>query len=180
MSTSYTCPVEGCDYGEQESKSLAAVRAHINALNDPAHDWSELKSEVVDQGEQGDDQQEATTEGGGSEAPEKQTASGDSDPSDGADEYDQQWNQATDPSEGGDDQGDPDPSDGGSAPDDPGAGGGGVPVEAIVGGTIALGALVVLVGLAGNSNADPEPEQVESEVSDAEPTADPDSFELEA
>jgi len=172
--TSYTCPVEGCDYGEQESKSLAAVRSHINALNDPAHDWAELKSEVIGQGDGGDDQQEATTDEGADDPTPKQTESGDSDPSEEADEYDQQWNEATDPQDGSE----PDPSDSGSDPNDPGAGGGGVPVEAVIGGTIALGALVVLVGLAGSSNTDPEPQQVESEVSDAEASAEAGEWDL--
>jgi hypothetical protein len=46
MTDGYTCPAEGCDYGEEadENKSLAAVRSHINSADD--HDWHELKADL--------------------------------------------------------------------------------------------------------------------------------------
>lgn len=51
--TSYTCPIEGCPYGEDEEKSLPAVRAHINATSDGDHEWSDLKPTVEQQGQEG-------------------------------------------------------------------------------------------------------------------------------
>lgn len=53
--TGHYCPVEGCDYGEQGDKTLAAVRSHINACNDDAHDWDQLKAAVEAQTEQADE-----------------------------------------------------------------------------------------------------------------------------
>lgn len=47
--TNHICPVEGCEYGENSNKSLAAVRAHINAVNDDAHEWADLKGDVEQQ-----------------------------------------------------------------------------------------------------------------------------------
>ena len=57
--SSHTCPVEGCDYGESSSKSLAAVRSHINASGDSEHDWDALKSEVTGEEEPDGEQTEA-------------------------------------------------------------------------------------------------------------------------
>jgi hypothetical protein len=57
--TGVVCPVNGCDYGEQDEKSLQSVRTHINAKGDDDHDWSELKPEVV---EQADDQEDSDDE----------------------------------------------------------------------------------------------------------------------
>lgn len=54
--TGYHCPVEGCDYGDQDDKTLPAVRAHINASNDDTHDWTQLKAAVEEQTEQGGEQ----------------------------------------------------------------------------------------------------------------------------
>lgn len=52
MTDARHCPVDGCDYGESDDKSLPAVRAHINASGDDAHDWDELRETVEQQGEQ--------------------------------------------------------------------------------------------------------------------------------
>ncbi len=51
----YWCPAEGCDYGTESDKSLAAVRSHINAMGDD-HDWDTLKPLLHEQGESNDDQ----------------------------------------------------------------------------------------------------------------------------
>lgn len=47
----YSCPVEGCDYGDgqDEQKSLPAVRAHVNATGDDAHNWSDCREQLADQ-----------------------------------------------------------------------------------------------------------------------------------
>lgn len=45
----YTCPVKGCDYGDGDQKSLPAVRAHVNATGDSAHNWGEVKEMLADQ-----------------------------------------------------------------------------------------------------------------------------------
>ncbi|WP_231184729.1 hypothetical protein [Haladaptatus sp. DYF46] len=64
----HTCPIEGCDYGDNEEKSLAAVRSHINASSDGDHDWSALKPTVEaqaadsDQDDQADQQPEDDTD----------------------------------------------------------------------------------------------------------------------
>jgi uncharacterized membrane protein len=61
--TDFQCPIEGCDYGESEEKSLAAVRSHVNSTGDDDHEWSDLKA-LVEQQDGNADQQEAPEEQG--------------------------------------------------------------------------------------------------------------------
>jgi len=69
-SDTYECPVEGCDYGEQEDKTLAQVRGHVNSSGDEAHVWQDVKHTLLAEAEK----REATqaTEDDDSEAEEEQ------------------------------------------------------------------------------------------------------------
>lgn len=50
-STSYECPVEGCDFGEAEDKTLAQVRGHVNSNGDEDHVWQDVKHELLAEAE---------------------------------------------------------------------------------------------------------------------------------
>jgi len=56
------CPVEGCDYGEDEQQALDSVKGHINGSVDNDHDWSELRAEVRAQAEDSEESAEADEE----------------------------------------------------------------------------------------------------------------------
>ena len=87
----YYCPVEGCDYGESEDKSLAAVRSHINASSADGHDWDELKPIVEAQGEDEEGNEDSPDENESDETPDEDSdgnETGDETPSDGADDGD--------------------------------------------------------------------------------------------
>lgn len=58
------CPIEGCPYGEDESKSWQSVRSHVNAKSDDAHDWDELQEAVMAQVETDDDGADDPTDAG--------------------------------------------------------------------------------------------------------------------
>jgi len=75
----YFCPV--CDYGEEESKSLAAVRSHVNAASGTEHDWAGLKDEVEAQAEDADD----TNDDQATDQPDQQASSSDDQQDDGED-----------------------------------------------------------------------------------------------
>ncbi|NLV14411.1 hypothetical protein [Haloarcula argentinensis] len=74
----YYCPAEGCDYGKDEEKSLAAVRSHINAMGE-SHDWELLKPLLHQQGETSDDQQDEQPEQA-NDQPDDQPDGSDDDP----------------------------------------------------------------------------------------------------
>ena len=50
-SDTYECPVEGCDYGEQEDKTLAQVRGHVNSSGDEDHVWQDVKHTLLAEAE---------------------------------------------------------------------------------------------------------------------------------
>jgi hypothetical protein len=54
--TGYNCTVDGCGYGADEDKSLAAVRSHVNSRGDEAHEWADLKEAIEAQADDGDDE----------------------------------------------------------------------------------------------------------------------------
>jgi len=54
--TGLICPVEGCEFGEQEKRSFNGVQSHIQAKTDDEHDWSVLMDAVVQQREETDDE----------------------------------------------------------------------------------------------------------------------------
>jgi len=65
--SSYICPVEGCEYGQDEQKDLDSVKGHINGSIDDTHDWGELKAEVeaqTDDQEEPEKEEQETTESG--------------------------------------------------------------------------------------------------------------------
>lgn len=51
----FRCPVDGCDYGEGGGKSLAAVRAHVNASGEDGHSWEDVDPVAVDGAEETED-----------------------------------------------------------------------------------------------------------------------------
>jgi len=131
------CPVDGCEFGVGEDRSLASVRSHVNSDTSEGHDWGDLREQVEnqdpkpgeEQSEGGEsspsDQPESDPEGAGSdgsdsgnpEQDEEQPEGGESSPSDPAengsematqDEYEQQQQvQATDTGGEGGEEGEP-------------------------------------------------------------------------
>jgi len=85
MSDHY-CPVEGCDYGD-EQKNLNSVQGHINARSDDAHDWGELQERVKAQTDDADDADDEENDDlddeGNEEAGESAPDSGTTDSDDG-------------------------------------------------------------------------------------------------
>jgi|GEM_PF-1130705 len=76
------CPVDGCEFGVGEDRSLASVRSHVNSDTSEGHDWGDLREQVeeqepeaaVDQTEGGEsspsDQPESDPEGAGADGSE--------------------------------------------------------------------------------------------------------------
>lgn len=56
--TGYLCPIEGCDYGEQDDKTLGSVRAHVNAATDHPK-WSAVSDQVEQPAESGRDSEQS-------------------------------------------------------------------------------------------------------------------------
>jgi len=123
------CPVDGCDYGEQERKSLTAVRSHVSSTRKrEGHDWDELAPTVKAQADEqdpdddpegeepdDDDPDDGDDGGDGEDAASAQSDTEDNDvPTD--DEYQRQRQQANSDGDDGDDESDqPETSGGGSA-----------------------------------------------------------------
>ncbi|MFC7193721.1 hypothetical protein ACFQL4_02220 [Halosimplex aquaticum] len=82
MPDPYWCPVDGCDYGEDEEKDRSSVQGHINASASPEHDWSELREQVDAQAEDGEGN-------GDGEQPDEATGSEESEPSESSDAEDE-------------------------------------------------------------------------------------------
>ncbi|MUV87790.1 hypothetical protein GJ631_14830 [Natronomonas sp. CBA1123] len=158
--TDYTCPAEGCDYGEKGGKSLAAVRSHINASSDGAHDWEQLKPTVE---QQGDQQPEATEE-----TVDQETSSDDQtetpDGPDTDDEYQQQVEANTAPA---DDDEDDDKSVSVDPVDDTADDTGGSATVTLVTASVALALVVLLVR--GNDKSN---ETTAQDPDDGDDTAD--------
>jgi len=78
MSDHY-CPVEGCDYGDDEQKALGSVQGHINGSPDPDHDWSELRERVEAQADDAatDEESDEGNEEGGASAPDSEQSESD-------------------------------------------------------------------------------------------------------
>jgi len=193
MNEPYYCPAEGCDYGTESDKTLAAVRSHINAMGDD-HDWDTLKPLLHEQGETSDDQPDDQPGDpdddppgtGGAAAPDnegdddqqsegvEQTETPENTESDQQDmdqstEYDQQVQQAQQADDQPDDPDDSSQSggrDGGQTSQT--TSGGGVPLVPLVAGALLLGLLLVAL-----SGGDDQPEQVDSEVVEQDDDADP-------
>jgi hypothetical protein len=91
------CPVDGCDYGDDEEKTLPAVRSHINATNDGDHRWEDLKAAVEAQAD------EQTTETAEEQAEPAET-DGSGEGPDPTEEYENQWSDPTDEDDDGNDQ----------------------------------------------------------------------------
>lgn len=172
-SDSYECPVEGCDYGKEEEKTLAQVRGHVNSNGDDDHVWQEAKHELLAEaeqreaaeavdGESGDavDEQQAE-EGDPGEVPGPNgetghlgTAEADDDQSDGdgedstematQEEYEEQYSDdADDPAE--DEGGNSQPGDGDDGGDD--RDGSGFSVPSVSTSTVVLVAGVAVAAL---------------------------------
>lgn len=156
--TDYNCPVDGCEYGAEGGKSLAAVRAHINASKTDGHDWQTHKADVE---AQGDDSGEPEGE---------QTEAADNEESDtNGDEYEQQFQDAARKPDAIED-----PDDGDDGADDGGDSGKSTgPGLAVLAGTAALG-LAVILGRGNSSEpstaTEPETETESAENSDMTPT----------
>ncbi|MGB9953682.1 hypothetical protein ACOZ4F_14950 [Haloarcula marismortui] len=196
MKEPYYCPAEGCGYGTESDKSLAAVRSHINAMGDD-HDWDTLKPLLHEQGESNDDQPDdqpddhdedppgtggaaATDEDGDddqqtegveqTETPENEE--NDQQDMDQSNEYQQQIEQAEQPESS--DEGSQTATGQGDTSSQT-TSGRGVPVVPIVAGVLLLGLL--LVALSGD---DDQPAEVDSEVVEESEQADPVTDEPEA
>ena len=79
----YQCPVEGCDYGAQNDKTLGSVRSHVNAATDHPK-WSTVSDRVEQldesprEDEQTDDPEQAVEQAEGDEiSPSEQPVEGD-------------------------------------------------------------------------------------------------------
>lgn len=147
----YYCPIEGCNYGHGEQKSLAAVRSHINATTDTSdqnergHSWAALKTEVEQQGEESDEEQTEATEN-------EENEDTDMDEEEYVDQYEQ-------PAEDEEEDADAD------------TGSDGVPKKLIAGVVVA----VVIAGLlwylfSGDSSAESAPESPEASGSSTDQT----------
>ena len=170
MTEGFTCPAEGCDYGapDDESKSLAATRAHINASNDDAHDWGQLKPALYQQAEDaekaasepadGDEQEPAEEQGEASENAENDEQEMPTD-----EEYEQQY-EDDDEDDQGDDQTTGTTSSSGGGPSLP------VSTTTLVVFAVVAGLLVALYLRGGEDTADVTDADVD--VDDTEDDAD--------
>jgi len=163
MTNSYTCPQDGCDFGESEEKSLAAVRGHISAAS--SHEWDELKGDLYAQAEDAETENDGVGEGEGDDG-DDQTDDNDDEMAT-QEEYERQY-EGDEPSKNQQDDdgadGDPDGSD-----DSPG-----FHIPAVGGTTLLAVAGVLLVAfiawkVLGDSGVDHEPaeEQADTDDSDA-------------
>lgn len=163
--TDYTCPVDGCDYGAEGGKSLAAMRAHINATKNDRHTWGDLK-ETVEQQADADESEDSLDSS--NEASEVAASATEDDGDDGAaDEYAEQLSAAArkpdaveDPEEDGDD---------GGETGNPNSG----PGLAVLAGTAALGLAVLLSrrGKGDGPTTTTEQETQSEETNEMKPTA---------
>ncbi len=196
-SDTYECPVEGCDYGEEDDKTLAQVRGHVTSNGDNDHVWQEVKHELLAEaekrettdsdGESEDDGSEGEVEAGDpGEVPGPNGETGhlgdveeDDDQSDEDDEestematqeeYEEQYSdEDTDPSDGGEGDGDGQAADGDQ--DD----GRGFSVPAVSASTVVLVAGVAVVGLllwklysGGDAASDYEPPEESADSDDS-------------
>jgi hypothetical protein len=160
--TDYTCPAEGCDYGEKGGKSLAAVRSHINASSDGAHDWEQLKPTVKQQGDQQPEATEETVDQEiGTDDQTKTSGGPDTD-----DEYQQQVEANTAPADNDDDDNDKTVSVD-SVDDTTDDDAGGSAAVTLVTASVALALVVLLVR--GNDDAN---ETTAQDLDDGDDTAD--------
>lgn len=136
--SSNRCPVEGCEYGESDDKSKAAVRSHVNAKSDPEHNWADLKSAVM-----GDPDADETDDADGEQTETDENEENEEDEDDMPTDEEYQEQHAQDDNDTTDDT---DTTDSDTATDDD-AGGGGFSIPALDGSTVMLvmGLLAVLV-----------------------------------
>lgn len=159
--TDYTCPAEGCEYGEKGGKSLAAVRSHINASSDGGHDWEQLKPTVKQQGDQQPEATEETFDQETSTDDQPETTDG----PDTDDEYQQQVEANTVSVDNGDDDDDKavsvDPVDDTTEDD-----AGGSAAVTLVTASVAL-ALVVLLVRGNDQNDETTAQDLDDDTADA-------------
>jgi len=95
-SDTYECPVDGCDYGESDDKTLAQVRGHVNSSSDDTgHVWQDVKHELLAEAEKRDAASEDDVEGDGED---DQSDPEDTDDTEMAsqEEYEEQYSDASD------------------------------------------------------------------------------------
>jgi len=163
-SDTYKCPVEGCDYGEEEEKTLAQVRGHVNSNGDEDHVWQDAKHELLAEAEKreatetsDDEDGDSDEEGDPGEVPgpngetghlgdvedEGDDQSGDDEDSTEMatqEEYEEQYSDEDDDvPDGG--EGEEQPEDGGEGGDDQDGGGFSVP-------SVSASTVVLVVGVA--------------------------------
>jgi hypothetical protein len=97
----WNCPVEGCDFGEEQQRSRAGVLSHIHAKADNDHD--EEAARVVE----------------GADSPPVDHPSSDDDPNQAAEDTEQGDDEASDPPESEEATGSTTPSEGGDGEIDP-------------------------------------------------------------
>jgi len=170
MSDGYTCPKEGCDYGdaEDENKSLAAVRSHINSAGD--HDWHALRADLYAAAEAEDvPDSYDTEEGDQSEDDEDDDTESDDDQSDGDSEEmateEEYQEQHDDDGESGNETTESDEQD---TPDDGGESGFSVPAFStttwlFIGGLLLV-AFIAYKMFGGDAAADYEPPEEQADT----------------